>query len=261
MAWSKFFHFRELDDEAKPLLSHIEDLRRMLIKMSVALGLAMMLSFAFRSQIAAVIQWPLVAVDPERAANLQSLGVPDSMMISLQLAFYAGIVISFPFLLYFLAEFIIPALTVVERRMLFPAAAAGFGLFLGGVIFGYSIVLPMALEFFFHDAQRMNWQPSWTVREYYSFATQFIIAFGLSFELPVVVLLLVRLGFVTVAKLRETRAFALVAIFLFAAILTPTQDIFTLILMGGPMYILYEACILLAAALEKRTRSNAELED
>lgn len=252
MIWKNFFQFREDQDQPKPLLEHLDDLRGVLIRMAVTLVLAMILAFVFRSQLAAVIQWPLVGVDPERANNLQSLGVPDSMMISLQLAFYAGFIIAFPFLLYFLASYIVPTLNEVERKLLFPAAATGFLLFLGGVLFAYFIVLPMALDFFFQDAQHMNWQPMWTVREYYSFTTQFIIAFGLAFELPVVILVLVKMGFVTVEKLRQTRSFALVLIFLFAAVITPTQDVFTLLLMGGPMYLLYEGCILVASVLEKR---------
>lgn len=252
MIWKNFFRFREDTDDPKPMLEHLDELRTVLVRMAITLVLAMLLCFAFRSQLAAIIQWPLVGVDPERANNLQSLGVPDSMLISLQLSFYAGIIISFPVLLYFLAGYVVPALNEVERKFLFPAAAAGFGLFLGGVLFSYFIVLPLALDFFFQDAQRMNWQPMWTVREYYSFATQFIIAFGLAFELPVVILALVKMGFVTVEKLRQTRSFALVLIFLFSAIITPTQDVFTLLLMGGPMYLLYEACILIASALERR---------
>lgn len=250
-ALKRFFEFREMRDEPKPFLDHIEDLRGMVIRMAVTLGIAMVGCFIFRSVLARIIQQPLVGVAPERAESLQSLGVADSMTISFQLAFYAGIVVSFPFLIYFLARFIVPALNEVERKYLFPAAAAGFFLFLAGVLFGYFVVLPKALDFFYRDAQWMNWQPTWTVREYYSFATQFIIAFGLAFQLPLVVLTLVKLGFVDTATLKSTRAFALVIIFLFAAILTPTQDILTLMLMGGPMYLLYEGCIVLAGMLER----------
>lgn len=252
MAWKDFFRFREFNDEPKPFLDHLEDLRSVLIKMGATLGAAMVLCFFFRGLLASIIQWPLVNVAPEKAANLQSLGVADSMMISLQVAFYAGLVVAFPFLLFFLAQFIVPALNDVERKMIIPAALVGFGLFLGGVLFGYFVVLPQALEFFFKDAEHMGWDPSWTVRDYYSFTTQFIIAFGLSFELPVVIIVLVKLGFVTVETLRQSRAFALVMILLFAAIITPTQDIFTLLLMGGPMYILFEACILIAGIMERR---------
>jgi len=252
MTLKSFFHFRESGDEAKPFLAHLEDLRATLIKSALALGITMILCFVFRSELAGIVQRPLIAVDPARASNLQSLGVADSFTISLELSFYGGIILAFPFLLFFLAEFILPALTPVEKRMLYPVALLGFGLFLGGVAFSYFVVLPQTLEFFFKDAQAMHWQPTWTVREYYSFTTQFVIAFGLAFELPLVVLILVKLGIVDYEILKKTRAFALVIIFVFAAIITPTSDMLTLVLMGGPMYILYEICIAISWFMERR---------
>ncbi len=90
-------------------------------------------------------------------------------------------------------------------------------------------------------------------REYYSFTTQFVIGFGLAFELPVVVLLLVKLGIVNYETLRRTRAFAVIIIFVVAAIITPTSDILTLVLMGGPMYVLYEICIGIAWLMNRRS--------
>lgn len=248
----RVFSFRENGDETKSFLGHLEDLRGTLIKMAGTLVLSMMACFTFRSELAAIVQRPLVAVDAKMAASIQSLGVADSFTISLELAFYGGMVLAFPLLLWFLAEFVLPALTPREKRMLFPAAGIGFGLFLGGVAFSYFVVLPQTLVFFFHDAQAMHWQPTWTVREYYSFTTQFVIAFGLAFELPVVVLLLVYLGIVDFALLRRTRAFAVVVIFIFAAIITPTSDILTLLFMGAPMYVLYEICIAISWLMERR---------
>jgi len=252
MSLKRFFDFRESRDEAKPFLAHLEDLRGTIFKMAAALVLGMILCFIFRGELAAIVQRPLIAVDPVRAANLQSLGVADSFTISLDLAFYGGMIVSFPFLLVFLAEFVLPALTPKEKRMLFPASFVGFGLFLGGVAFSYLVVLPQTLEFFFRDAKSMNWQPTWTVREYYSFTTQFVISFGLAFELPVAVLLLVKLGIVDYALLSRTRAFAVVIIFILAAVITPTSDFLTLLLMGGPMYLLYELCIWIAWLMERR---------
>jgi sec-independent protein translocase protein TatC len=161
-------------------------------------------------------------------------------------------VLAFPFLVLFLAEFVLPALTPKEKALILPAALLGSGLFLLGGAFAYFVVLPQALDFFFQDAKAMNWQPTWTVREYYSFTTQFIIAVGLSFELPLAVLLLVRLGIVDHAHLRKTRAFAVVVIFVFAAVITPTSDIVTLLLMGVPMCLLYEACIGIAWIMGRR---------
>jgi sec-independent protein translocase protein TatC len=255
----RLFKFREMSDEAKPFLAHIEDLRAMVIKSAVALGLAMSLSFFFRSQLFAIIQHPLMMVDPSQFAHPLAMGVVDPLTISFEMSFYAGIVLSFPFLLYFFAEFVLPALTVNERRHIWPAAGLGFGLFLAGVAFAYFVVLPQALSFFYRDAQSLGWKPQWTVREYFSFASQFVIAFGLAFELPVVVLLLVKLGVLQVPMLRRIRPQALIGVMVFAAILTPTTDMFTLLLMGGPMYLLYEFCIIVASIMQRRER-RAQIE-
>ena len=255
----KFLEFRDGRDTPKPFLDHVEDLRGMIVRMAIALGICMSAAFIFRGEIAAFVQAPLVAVDPTRADNLQSLGLADSMTISLKLAFYAGLVVSFPVLLYFLAEFVLPALTLRERKVVLVAALIGFGLFLAGASFAFYGVLPAALEFFFRDAQMMQWRPTWTVGEYYSFTTQFVLAFGLAFELPVVVLALVKVGLLGHEQMRATRPYAIVAIFLLAAVITPTPDIFTLVLMGAPMVLLYEACIWIAWWMEKREESSQAL--
>ena len=252
MSLKKFLEFRDERDKPKPFLEHVEDLRGMVVRMAVALGICMVGAFLFRGQLAAFVQGPLLAVDPSRIENLQSLGVADSMTISFKLAFYAGLIISFPALLYFLAGFVLPALTVRERRVVLLASIVGFGLFLSGCAFAFYGVLPPALEFFFQDAQMMQWRPTWTVGEYYSFTTQFTLAFGLAFELPVVVLALVKVGLLEHAQMQATRPYAIVVIFLLAAVITPTPDIFTLILMGAPMVLLYEACIWIARWMERR---------
>ena len=252
MTLRKFLEFRDARDAPKPFLEHVEDLRTMVVRMALALGICMAAAFAFRSQLASFVQAPLLAVDPSRAGNLQSLGVADSMTISLKLSFYAGLVISFPALLWFLACFVMPALTARERRVVLLASLVGFGLFLAGASFAFFGVLPQALEFFFRDAQMMNWRPTWTVGEYYSFATQFTLSFGLAFELPVVVLALVKIGLLGHAQMRATRPYAVVVIFFLAAVITPTSDIFTLLLMGAPMVLLYETCIWIARWMENR---------
>ncbi len=253
----RLFKFREFHDEPKPFIDHLEDLRGTIIKMAITLAGAMTGSFFGRSYLFAIIQRPLHEIDAKAFDNLQSLGVVDSFSISLELAFYAGLVLSFPFLLYFLAEFVLPALTANERKHVWPAAGIGFGLFLAGVAFAYCVVLPQTLEFFYKDAQSLGWRPTWTVREYYSFTTQFIIAFGLAFELPVVVLLLVKMGVLDVAMLRRIRIQAFVAVMVFAAVLTPTTDMVTMCLMGVPMYLLYEICIVVAVVMKRREERRA----
>ncbi len=263
MNLQKLFKFREHDlgdgdGAVKPFLDHLEDLRWMLIKIALTIGISMIGCFALRGVLVRVVQQPLASVDRTLLENLKALGVADSMTISLQLAFYAGFVFAFPIVLYFLAEFVMPALTRKERKVVMVAAGIGFGLFLTGVAFSYFVVLPQALAFFFRDAMSLGWEPNWTVREYYAFCTQFTIAFGLAFELPVVVLALVKMNIIDYRMLGHFRPYAIVCIFIFAAIITPTQDIVTLLMMGGPMYFLYEACIWIARLLELKERKKEQ---
>lgn len=251
------FSFREQEDEPRPFMDHLGDLRVMIIRIAVTLVAAMIGCFFFRDRLASFIQHPLLGVDPARANSLQSLGVADSMMISLDLAFYAGLVISFPLITFFLAQFLFPALNPKERGILLPVAAFGLVLFLAGISFAYFVVLPGTLDFFFKDAKAMKWNPTWTVREYYSFTTQFLIAFGLAFEMPMVVLALVKLGVLTAEKLRKTRSAAIVTIFTVAAFITPSPDMVTYLLMGGPMVVLYEFCIHLARWVQPKPENEA----
>ncbi|MDQ6861832.1 MAG: twin-arginine translocase subunit TatC, partial [Verrucomicrobiota bacterium] len=225
MALRNFFKFREVPEteSAKPFLEHLEDLRWTIVKMAIALVTAMIVCFAFRESLVNLMQRPLHKVDPQIGA-LRALGITDSITISFSLSFYAGIVISFPLLLYFAAEFVLPALTAIEKRMLLPAIGVSFALFLTGVVACYLWLLPNTILFFFQDTQSLGWQPAWTVQEYYSFVTRFTVGFGLAFELPIVVLVLVRLGFVTYELMSRTRPYAFVLIFILAAVITPTPD-------------------------------------
>ncbi|HEY5895355.1 MAG TPA: twin-arginine translocase subunit TatC [Chthoniobacterales bacterium] len=254
MSWvEKIFRFREPDETAvKPFLEHLEDLRWTVIKMGVTLCLAMGGSFFFRTSLVRIVQQPLLAVDPKLVNTLRAQGVADSITISFQLAFYAGLILAFPLLLYFLAEFILPALTAAEKKYMLPVVFISLGLFLTGVFFCYYGLLPQTLEFMYNDARKLQWNPEWTVEKYYAFTTQFVLAFGLAFELPVVVLLLVKLGILDHAMLARTRAIAFTLIFIFASILTPTTDVFTLCAMGFPMYFLYEICIWIAKWMEPK---------
>jgi sec-independent protein translocase protein TatC len=253
MALQDIFKFRELpqSETSKPFLEHLEDLRWTIVKMAITLVLAMIICFAFRSTLVRVMQAPLHDLDPQVGA-LRALGITDSLVISFHLAFYAGIVLSFPLLLYFLAEFVLPALTAVEKRFLLPAIFVSFALFLLGVLVCYFWLLPKTILFFFRDTQSLGWAPTWTVQQYYSFVTRFTIGFGLAFELPVVVLALVRFGLITYRFMARTRPYAIVLIFIMATIITPTPDILTLIAMGLPMCLLYESCIWIAWIMERR---------
>lgn len=181
----------------------------------------------------------------------------EAFMLSLKLSFYAGIVISFPFLMYFLLQFIIPGLLENEKKLLYKSLFIGFGLFLAGVAFCYWIVLPRVLTFFYTYSLEFGIANEWRIGYYISFATQLVLMFGIGFELPVVIMPFVKMGMLSYELMKSTRRYAIIAIFVLAAFITPTPDIPTMMLMAVPMYLLYEICILLAWR-ESRRRAKED---
>ena len=192
---------------------------------------------------------------------MSSFKPTETFMLTMKLAFFAGIVIAFPFILYFILQFVLPGLKAEERKALWPALAIGFGLFLCGVLFAYFYVLPNVLTFFYDWGKEIGVSNDWRIGYYISFATTFVLIFGLAFELPVVVMTLVKLGILSHSTMRETRSYAILAIFVIAALITPTPDIMTLSLLAVPMCILYEICIWLSYFHEKKVRREEEEEE
>ncbi len=191
---------------------------------------------------------------------MSALKPTETFMLSVKLSFFAAIVISFPLLLMFVLQFVLPGLHASEKRVLWPAMAIGFGLFISGVFFAYFVVLPLALDFFQGWGDNMGVSNDWRIGEYITFATQFTLLFGLSFELPVVVMALVKIGLLSYATMSNTRSYAIVAIFVAAAVITPTPDALTLSLMAVPMILLYEVCIWLTWFDERRRKRKEEQE-
>jgi sec-independent protein translocase protein TatC len=261
----KIFKFRESEDNpeaVKPFLDHLEDLRWVLVKIGVTLLAGMAVAFAFRGLLVGIVQRPLYEVDPDAVARLQIRGVTEPLINIFEVSFYAGIVITFPVLLYYIAQFVLPALTLRERKIVLPAIAVSFALFAIGVLFCYFWVLPQTLHFFYSFAKSLGWTPFWQVREYFSFVSQITLAFGLAFELPIVVLLLVYLRVLTAGFLRRTRAFAIVLILCLAMVIAPTPDVVTFLSLGLPMCLLYEVCIWLAWFVERgRLKKEKALEN
>lgn len=184
----------------------------------------------------------------------------EAFMLTIKLSLYAGVVISFPLLLYFLLQFIIPGLLEHERKLLYKCMAVGFGLFLAGTLFCYFVVLPRVLTFFYTYSLEFGISNEWRIGYYLSFATQMILMFGLAFELPVVVMPFVKLGVLTYDMMKATRRYAIVAIAILAAVITPTPDVATMMLMAVPMYALYEICIVLAWMNERKEIARAREE-
>jgi len=183
-----------------------------------------------------------------------TLSVGEPFTTTVTVAFYFSLVLALPLILYELFAFVLPAMSPVERRAVIPLLLAIPGLFAAGVVFGYFIVLPAAVRFFvnFNAGEFNNLVQA---SQFYKFAATILLAMGAVFQVPVVIISLTRLEIVTVAQLRHSRRYALVACAAVAAFLP--GDFITLLLETAPLYLLYEASILLAAGLD-RTRRRRE---
>jgi len=255
MSWlHNFFKFRERSDGdiVKPFLDHMEDLRWTIIKMVIVQIVSMILAFYFRTDLVRLLKLPLAKADPNLPNMLVITGIADSFIISLELAFFAGIALAFPFHVYFIAEFVLPALTRREKKYLLPGIAAGFVLFLVGVLISYYYILPATIVFFWNDAAKMGFKPMWTYKAYFSFAAWLCFGFGLLCELPVVVVVLALLGFVDAKLLRKTRPYAITIILFLTIIIAPSPDPMTFITLAAPVVALYELCIWVVWFLDKR---------
>jgi sec-independent protein translocase protein TatC len=259
----KLFKMRDAShsDEVKPFLDHLEDLRWTLLKMIITLVTTMLFAFGFRKDIAALLSHPLVAVVGDIQNALITTSPIESVTMSFTLSFYTGIVVAFPILFYFLAAFILPALTLKEKRYVLPAVGVGFGLFLSGVVLCYLYVLPATLRWLHEDASAFA-RPSWTIREYYGFVTHLMIAVGLLCELPVVMVTLGAIGIISYEWMKSTRLYGYAAALILAGIISPTPDIFMLIVFALPIAALYELSIWLVWLMERRrARNEAKAEE
>jgi sec-independent protein translocase protein TatC len=258
MSWlHSFFKFREKSDGdvVKPFLDHMEDLRWVLIKIAIVVVTSMILSFFFVGDLMRLLQAPLAAIDPHLPGELITTGITDSLTISIQLAFFAGIVLALPFLVYFIASFILPALTRKEKKFLFPGIFGSFLLFCSGVLVSYYYILPKTLLFFHDYAARLGVKTLWTWKDYLSFCTWLTIGFGLLCQLPVGVVVLAVLGLVDYKLLAKTRPWAITIILILSAVIAPTPDPMTFISLGLPVIMLYELCIWIVWFLDRRKKN------
>ncbi len=231
-------------DREKPFLDHLEDLRGVILKCAGAIGLGSILGVMGIGQVMEILRWPLLQAQGNlaqpRPNTLLALQVTDPMTVTLQIGIGAGILLALPFVLFFIGQYLLPALDPKERNLLLPVFLVGTFLFLGGALFCYFLVLPRALEFFQDLNRWLGLETSWTMTSYTDFALQMLVGFGLSFELPLVMVILARLGILQQKVVAQHRRHAVVALIVLAACVTPTSDPFNLGLMFIPLYGLFE---------------------
>lgn len=253
----------ENGDIVKPFLDHMEDLRWVIIKVVAVLIVAMIASFWKRLELIQILQYPLWIADPTGsiAHSIRTDNIIDSFMISFKMAFYVGLIMALPFILYFIADFVLPALTTKEKRILIPGFAIGAVLFGLGATASYLYIVPHTILFFWKDTAEMGLQAIWTWRSYISFFTWLTVGFGLMCEVPLVVLLLAGFGIVSYKFLSATRSYAITIILVLAAVVAPTPDPITFLVLGAPIIVMYEACIWIVWAMEGRRRREEKAKE
>ena len=199
-------------------------------------------------------------VSKKEAKPLVFIGLPEIFFTELKISFFLALFFSFPYWIIEIWFFVMPALYRKEKTIFWLFVPATLFFFLGGAVFGYFVVFPLGFDFFLSLTKPQEIVPSLSVGQYVSFAIKLLFAFGLVFEFPLVVLFLARLGLITPQFMLKNAKYAIVFIFIFAAILTP-PDPFTMLLMAIPLIILYIISILLCYLTFNRKLAKLKIEN
>lgn len=235
------------DLKSAPLFDHLEELRRRILISLVFLAIGMAVAFTYRVELIELIKEPLSysKLYTENKVQVITTKLAAQLLLSFNLAFWAGLALALPFMLGQVWAFIAPGLYPQERRWALPfIIGAGFA-FLCGVLFGYKLVLPTMVPFLV-DFLAGVVTPMLDLQEYIGTVVTFLVAFGLAFEMPILAVILTRIGLINHKMLRSGWRFALVGIMIAAAIITPTPDPGNMLLVAVPLYVLYELGVILS---------------
>lgn len=245
------------DDDKLPFTAHLEELRSRLIVCFVAVGVGFAISYFFKEAIFDILMRPLKEVMPV-GQKVIFTGLPEAFFTYLKVSLLAGLMLAVPVILYEFWMFVAPGLYEKEKKIMWPIVLLSSFFFLGGALFGYFIVFPYGFEFFLSFSnETIQALPS--MREYLSFSAKLLVAFGLSFELPLILTFMARLGIVSVDYLKRQRKYAILIFFAGAAMLTP-PDVVTQIMLGVPLMVLYELSIIGARIFSKKSSGGEENE-
>ncbi len=230
-------------------IEHLVELRTRLVKGLIAVAVFTCVGYIFKGQTLALIKKTLGETIPLHAFDLF-----EQFFASFKLAAYTGLFLGLPVVIYQIMMFCLPALKEKEKRIILGGLGFGVLLLYGGIIFAYVLILPMlipALSGFFMEGVEQTFSLSLYIDRVF----RFIIAFGLGFQLPIILIILVRIGVVSVEGLRKNRKYMMVGIFAIAAMLTP-PDVVSQVLLAGPLIVLYEVSIWISVWLGRGERAQ-----
>jgi sec-independent protein translocase protein TatC len=246
-------------EEKMPFTAHLEELRTRIIRIMIAAAIGFGVCWYFKEWLFQIITRPLHRVLPPNSYMIYT-SLPEAFFNYMKISFYASLFLTSPYILYQLWKFISPGLYKTEKKYMLPFVISSTTLFICGILFGYYLALPPAFGFFVEFSSDFL-RPMLSLREYLSFSLKLLLAFGLSFELPVVIFFLAKIGVVNSKMLSRNRRYAILIIFIAAAILTPSPDAITQIIMAVPLMGLYEIGIIVAKLAEKKRPKEEDLKD
>jgi sec-independent protein translocase protein TatC len=192
----------------------------------------------------------------ESPIDIVSLGPAAAFVVATKIAFYGGLALASPFIFFFVGNFVFPALRIHEKKYIYRGLGFGFGLFVAGVCFCYFIMMPMALAVSAKYAEWFGFKANqWRAEEYIGFVCKFMLGMGLGFEMPVVILTLVKIGLLNYRILKSARRYVIVIAFVLGAVLT-TPEVVTQVLMAFPLLILYEISVWIAWYWERQEKKR-----
>lgn len=253
----------EEDEEKRPgqsIFDHFRELRARLLRIAIAIVVGFGICWFFHEQIAAIVYHPLVVALPEgETSSIIFTGVAEGFLTHMKLAIVAGIFLMSPFIFYQIWAFIAPGLYSEEKRFILPVAVSSGLCFIAGGLFCYFVVFPNAFRFFMtYSDGPFTAMPS--MKEYFGFTMQLMIAFGLIFEMPLFCFFLAKMGVIRADSMRRFRRYFIVIAFILGAFLTP-PDPLSQFLMAGPLLLLYEFSILIVSLTGKKKEEDEDDEE
>ena len=227
------------------LIEHLEELRRRVIIIVASILVGAIAGFVISRQVLAILRDQL----PEGYRELFFLGPADALSAQLKIAGFLGIAIAMPVILFQLWRFVSPGLTKRERRFIWPVIIVAMALFVAGVVLGY-LVIPYTLRFLLDFSEGLA-SPNLTIDGYIGFVTTMMLAFGLVLEFPIVLIGLARVGILSHRRLASRRRWAILAIVLFAIVLTPGSDPISPLILSGVMFLLFEGSLLIIRLIRR----------
>jgi len=241
-------------DSQETFLSHLIELRERLVRSLVAVAVCCIPTFYFSAELYDLLAYPLIQSLPQ-GSRMIATGVITPFLIPMKISVMAGFLVALPYVLYQAWAFVAPGLYSHEKKLVLPLVVSSTVLFLTGMLFCYFIVFGKVFAFISSFAPKsISVAPD--IEAYFNFVLGMFIAFGLAFEVPVVVVVLVMANLVTVDQLREWRGYVVVAIFIVAAIVTP-PDVVSQVALAIPMCLLYEVGIVFAQVITRRKAEAA----